>query len=90
MAVSQLCYRSEFCAGMVPQGEGGIIVVRVLPAKPVLGERDRASWGSHGYLRQEQAISRLLGKQPRTWWGGLSQGMLCPAFAWGLEFPWLV
>ena len=37
MAVSQLCYRSEFYAGMVPQGEGGIIVVRVLPAKPVLG-----------------------------------------------------
>ena len=37
MTVSQLCYRSAFCACMVPGGEGGVIVVRVLPAKLVLG-----------------------------------------------------
>lgn len=37
MAVSQLCYRSRFCACAAHLGEGGVIVVRVLPAKPVLG-----------------------------------------------------
>lgn len=44
MTVSQLCYRSAFCACMVPGGEGGVIVVRVLPAKLVLGgERQEPS-----------------------------------------------
>ena len=70
MAVSQLCYHSVFWACAARLGEGGIIVVRVLPAKLVLGrERQEPPEEGMGYLRLEQVTSRLLGKQPRTWWG---------------------
>ena len=48
MAVSQLCYHSVFWACAARLGEGGIIVVRVLPAKLVLGRERGASWGRDG------------------------------------------